>query len=159
MNEWTLQQINYNGSSIAFFTSQSIILLSPIEGGGFNYDFTGSGVSGSIHSLYFSTNILTNDENFNTWFIDNTSLIEHVNENVLVEESFISLLVGGITEFASGIGSGVNNFVGDLFLAYSEEGVITGLSTFGGIIALFGGIALAVAITKLIFEWIRSIGN
>ena len=72
---------------------------------------------------------------------------------------FIQLLVGGIKDLATGVGSGVNGFVKDLFLEVDSQGAITGLSTFGGIVAIFGGIALAVGITTLIFNWIRSIGN
>lgn len=72
---------------------------------------------------------------------------------------FIQLLVGGISDLAKGIGTGVNGFVKDLFLEVDSQGVITGLSTFGGVIAIFGGIALATGITTLIFKWIRSIGN
>lgn len=72
---------------------------------------------------------------------------------------FIQLLVGGIKDLATGVGSGVNGFVKDLFLDVDSTGAISGLSTFGGIVAIFGGIALAVGITTLIFNWIRSIGN
>lgn len=72
---------------------------------------------------------------------------------------FIQLLVGGIKDLATGVGSGVNGFVKDLFLEVDSAGAISGLSTFGGIVAIFGGIALAVGITTLIFNWIRSIGN
>ena len=53
----------------------------------------------------------------------------------------------------------MNGFVKDLFLEVDAQGAITGLSTFGGVVAIFGGIALAVGITTLIFNWIRSIGN
>lgn len=74
-------------------------------------------------------------------------------------KDFIQLLVGGITDLATGIGTGVNGFVKDLFLEVDAQGAITGLSTFGGVIAIFGGIGLAVGITTLIFNWIRSIGN
>lgn len=77
--------------------------------------------------------------------------------NILQE--FIELLVGGISNLASGIGSGVNGFVQDLFLTVGTDGAVTGLSTFGGVVAIFGGISLAVGITTLIFNWIRSIGN
>lgn len=72
---------------------------------------------------------------------------------------FIKLLVGGISELAKGIGTGVNGFVKDLFLEVDAQGAISGLSTFGGVVAIFGGIALAVGITTLIFNWVRSIGN
>lgn len=77
--------------------------------------------------------------------------------NVLSE--FIEILVGGISSLASGIGSGVNGFVQDLFLTVAEDGAVTGLSTFGGVTAIFGGIGLAVGLTTLIFHWIRTIGN
>lgn len=77
--------------------------------------------------------------------------------NVLSE--FIQYLVGGITELGSGIGSGVNQFVTDLFLKTGEAGAVEGLSTFGGVAAVFGGIGLAVGLTTLIFNWIRSLGN
>lgn len=77
--------------------------------------------------------------------------------NILSE--FIKLLVSGITELGAGIGSGVNNFVQDLFLEVAENGDIAGLSTFGGVAAIFGGIGLAVGLTTLIFNWIRSLGN
>lgn len=77
--------------------------------------------------------------------------------NILTE--FIQLLVSGITELGKGIGSGVNNFVQDLFLKVNETGAVQGLSTFGGVAAIFGGISLAVGLTTLIFNWIRSLGN
>lgn len=72
---------------------------------------------------------------------------------------FISLLVGGITELATGIGEGLQQAVTSMFLTTSESGDITGLSTFGGVVAVFGGIALAIGLTTLIFNWVRSIGN
>lgn len=74
-------------------------------------------------------------------------------------KEFIQLLTGGIGDMATGIGTGVNGFVKDLFLEVDAQGAITGLSTFGGVIAIFGGIALAGGLTTLIFNWIRSIGN
>ena len=55
-----------------------------------------------------------------------------------VLRAFIELLVGGITSLASGIGTGVNQYIKDLFLTVGENGTITGLSTFGGIVAIFG---------------------
>lgn len=77
--------------------------------------------------------------------------------NILVE--FIQLLVSGITELGSGIGTGVNQFVQDLFLKVDAQGAVEGLSVFGGVVAIFGGVGLAVGLTTLIFNWIRSLGN
>lgn len=76
-----------------------------------------------------------------------------------VLDDFIDLLVGGIEGMGSGIGSGVNTFVGDLFLTLDSTGNVTGLSLFGSVTAIFAGIALAVGLTTLIFKWIQSIGN
>lgn len=61
--------------------------------------------------------------------------------SVLTE--FIGLLVGGISEMASGIGSGLKSAVTEMFLTTDPTThAITGLSTFGGLVAIFGGIAL-----------------
>ena len=77
--------------------------------------------------------------------------------NVLKE--IIELLVGGISGMAKGLASGINEYVTDLFLVSSETGGVTGLSTFGGMVAIFGGIALAVGITRRIFNWLISLGG
>lgn len=76
-----------------------------------------------------------------------------------VLNEFVTTLVGGISGIASGIGEGVNGFVQDLFLTVGPDGAITGLSVFGGTVAVFGGVSLAVGLTTLIFNWIRNIGN
>jgi hypothetical protein len=49
---------------------------------------------------------------------------------------FVGLLIGGISELGTGIGTGLNNAVTAMFLE-SAEGV-TSLSTFGGMVAIFG---------------------
>ena len=72
---------------------------------------------------------------------------------------FIELIGGGITSLAHSIGSGLNAAVKDMFLAVGENGSITGLSTFGGIIAVFAGIALAIGLTTRIFMFITSLGK
>ena len=72
---------------------------------------------------------------------------------------FIRILVGGISQMASGIGTGVQEAVTKLFLATNESGTITGLSTFGGVTAIFAGVSLAVGFISLIFYWIQNIGK
>lgn len=44
-----------------------------------------------------------------------------------------------------------------LFITEGTGGAKT-LSTFGGIVAVFGGIALAVGLTTLVTKWIMSLG-
>ena len=78
--------------------------------------------------------------------------------NVLSE--FMQLLVGGISDLATGIASGVAGMAKALFLEVDgTTGAVTGLSTFGGIVAIFAGVALAVGITTRVYTWITSLGN
>ena len=72
---------------------------------------------------------------------------------------FIEILIGGLERMGSGLGGGINNYVRELFFTVDASGNVTGLSTFGGVSAIFGGVALAVGLTTLIFNWIRSLGN
>lgn len=74
-------------------------------------------------------------------------------------DQLVELLVGGITKLGTGIGTGVNQFVQDTFLVVGENGAIEGLSAFGSMVGVFGGIALAVGLTTLVFTWLRSLGN
>ena len=71
---------------------------------------------------------------------------------------FINLLVGGITALGQGIGQSLSSVVTQVFLTTSEAGAVTGLSAFGGVIAIFGGISLAVGLTTLVVKWVMSIG-
>ena len=77
-----------------------------------------------------------------------------------VLSDFITILVSGISTLATGIAAGVVDMSKALFLTVdSGTGAITGLSTFGGIIALFAGIALAVGITTKVYLWITRLGK
>lgn len=72
---------------------------------------------------------------------------------------FIELLVGGIQSLATGIASGVSSMAQALFLEVSEQGAVTGLSVFGGIVGIFAGVALAVGLTTKVFIWVTSLGK
>lgn len=76
-----------------------------------------------------------------------------------VLSQFMAILVGGITELATGIASGVAAMATALFCETSDAGAITGLSTFGGIVGIFAGIALAVGVTTRVYTWVTSLGN
>lgn len=71
---------------------------------------------------------------------------------------FVNLLVGAIESLGTGIAAGVVNMAKALFLVESE-GSITGLSIFGGLVAIFAGIALAVGITTRVYLWVTSLGK
>lgn len=76
-----------------------------------------------------------------------------------VLSQFIDILVGGVVSLGTGIANGVVNMAKALFLEVSEQGAVTGLSMFGGIVAIFAGLALATGITTRVFTWITSLGN
>lgn len=73
-----------------------------------------------------------------------------------VLQEIIDILVGGLTSMASGIGGGLNSMARALFL--DTTGSTTTLSAFGGIVAIFAGISLAVGLTTLVTKWIMSLG-
>lgn len=74
-------------------------------------------------------------------------------------QELIELLVGGIGDLGAGIGTGVNQFVQDAFLVVSDTGAIEGLSAMGAMVGVFGGVSLAIGLTTLVFNWLRSLGN
>lgn len=75
-------------------------------------------------------------------------------------EQFVQILVSGISQLAEGIASGVVSMAKALFLdVNSETGAVTGLSVFGGICAIFAGLALAIGITSKVYTWVTTLGN
>jgi len=73
---------------------------------------------------------------------------------------FVSLLVGAISDVATGVAGGVADMAKALFLETdATTHAVTGLSVFGGIIALFAGISLAIGITTRVYLWITSLGK
>lgn len=68
----------------------------------------------------------------------------------------ISILVGGITGVASGIGQGLSALVTSIFL--SGEGDALTLSVFGGVIIVFAGISLAIGLSRWVVNWVTSLG-
>ena len=81
----------------------------------------------------------------------------HIIGEVLKE--FVTILVAGIKDLATGIASGVVDMAKALFLDGTGAGETLKLSVFGGIIAIFAGIALAIGITTKVYLWITSLGK
>lgn len=74
----------------------------------------------------------------------------------------ISLIVGGITGVAEGIGGGLSVLAREVFCSYTvADGVytITGLSVFGSLIVIFAGIALAIGLSRWIVNFCTSLGS
>lgn len=66
----------------------------------------------------------------------------------------ISILVGGITGIAEGIGQGLSTLATSIFL--TADGT---LSTFGILVVVFAGISLAVGLSRLVVKWVSSLGG
>lgn len=66
--------------------------------------------------------------------------------------NLVTLLTGGLINMGTGLGNGLNSIVTSLAL---DNG---GMSIFLAVIGIFGGIALAVGLTRRIFSWIESLG-
>lgn len=78
---------------------------------------------------------------------------------IAVLNELIQLLVGGITGIASGIGEGLSDLVKKIFLdGTGTEADPYALSIFGSVIGIFAGISLAIGLSRLIFNWIVSLG-
>lgn len=73
----------------------------------------------------------------------------------------IEILVSGLTQMASGMGSGLNKLAESIFLVQSGTGetATTSLSTFGQLIVAFGAVALAIGLSRFVVNWLTSFGN
>lgn len=72
-------------------------------------------------------------------------------------QEIIQILTGGLTQFASGLGTGLNQFVTNIFLEGTGE--TQTLSAFGIIVVVFSGIALAVGLSRFVVNMLTSFGR
>lgn len=77
--------------------------------------------------------------------------------NAILTE-IINLLTGGITGIASGIGEGLSTLAQSVFLSGNATDGYT-LSIFGALVAIFGGISLAIGLSRLVVRWVSSLGG
>ena len=76
---------------------------------------------------------------------------------VQIMQSVIEILVGGITQVAQGIGSGLSTLAKSVFLTSAGDGQET-LSTFGVLIIVFAGISLAIGLSRWVVNFVASLG-
>lgn len=79
---------------------------------------------------------------------------------VQIMQAVIEILVGGITQVAQGIGSGLSTLAQSVFLQTSGTGetATTSLSTFGVLIVVFAGISLAIGLSRWVVNFVASLG-
>lgn len=77
-----------------------------------------------------------------------------------IMQSIIEILVGGITQVAQGIGSGLSTLAQSVFLQTTGSGdsATTTLSTFGVLIVVFAGISLAIGLSRWVVNFVASLG-
>lgn len=75
-------------------------------------------------------------------------------------QEIVEILVAGITQMGTGIASGLSQTAQALFIQSTGTGAdaTQTLSVFGQIIAIFGGIGLAVGLTTMAVKWVMSLG-
>lgn len=76
-----------------------------------------------------------------------------------VLQEIITLLVSGIQQMATGIGGGLSALAESIFLTQDATTHAYSLSTFGGLIVVFAGIALAIGLSRFVVNWVTSLGN
>lgn len=78
-------------------------------------------------------------------------------DGLVIMQEIIGILVGGITQVANGIGSGLSTLAQSIFLVTSGE--TTTLSAFGVLIVVFAGISLALGLCRLVYQFLTSLGS
>lgn len=68
----------------------------------------------------------------------------------------ISLMTGGITGVAEGVGTGFSEFATAIMLSGAEGS--QSLSVFGAFIAIFAGISLALGLVRWVLNFLTSLG-
>ena len=79
---------------------------------------------------------------------------------VQIMQAIIEILVGGISGVATGIGQGLTTLATSIFLTTTGTGAdaTTTLSTFGVLVIVFAGIALAIGLCRWVVNFITSLG-
>lgn len=68
----------------------------------------------------------------------------------------ITILVGGITGIAEGVGTGLSTLATSIFL--SGTGAEQSLSVMGTLIVVFAGIGLAIGLCRWVLQFLTSLG-
>lgn len=69
----------------------------------------------------------------------------------------VSILVGGITGIAEGVGVGLSTLAQSIFLEAGTDGATT-LSVMGTLIVVFAGISLAMGLCRWVLNFVTSLG-
>lgn len=78
-----------------------------------------------------------------------------------IVSQIVEILTSGLTAFAQGIGGGIQAAVQNMFFTTTGTGndATTSLSIYAIMVLVFAGVALATGLTRLIFNWLGSLGG
>ena len=76
--------------------------------------------------------------------------------NILTQ--IIQILVGGLSEMATGLGKGLNDLVTNLFVQTATDGAQS-LTIFGTVTVIFAGVGLAIGLSRWVVNFITSLGS
>lgn len=76
--------------------------------------------------------------------------------NILTQ--IIQILVGGLSEMATGLGKGLNDLVTNLFIQTATDGAQS-LTVFGTVTIVFAGVGLAIGLSRWVVNFITSLGS
>lgn len=146
------------GYQFVLYNQSQTITIDEVEVNKLAYSFTYDEM-GSYQNFSYTAVITTSEYESIKASIEldiqaNSNTTPTAQDFVSILGDMIGLLTGGLTGFATGIGTGIQTLVSSLFIASNG----TSLSVFGAVICIFGGIALAIGLSRLIFQWIASIG-
>lgn len=84
-----------------------------------------------------------------------------VADALAIMKSIIQILVGGLEEMGSGIGSALQSLVTNIMLITTGTGAdqTQTLSVFGVFVIIFGAVSLCIGFTRLILGWVTSWGS
>lgn len=68
----------------------------------------------------------------------------------------ITLMVGGISGIAEGVGGGLSTLATSIFLTGSGDSQT--LSVFGSLVVVFAGISLAIGLSRWVLNFVTSLG-
>lgn len=78
-------------------------------------------------------------------------------QGTAVVTEIVEILTSGLVNFGAGIGEGISALVQNIFFV-TTEGATT-MSVFGILICVFAAISLTIGLSKLLFNWLTSLGN
>ncbi len=74
-----------------------------------------------------------------------------------IVSQIVEILTSGIVSLGKSIGSGISEAV--KAMAFTTNGDTQQLSVYFILVLVFAGVALAIGLTRMVYQWLTSLGN